>query len=505
MKKKILLNIFFLGSSQVMASVLAIVYAAVVPTYLGPTNFGFLTLLGALVGIISVISNFGTRLFIVREIASNEEKGVGLIGPALLTNALLSVVCWIVVITFLLLTDKDTTFLTVAIIVGITNILIALSNPLNAALQGIDKMHFSFVSVLVEKGFGTLLVVLVAIFDLGIIYVVGVDLLLAFTMIPLILWWATRHFKIQLTKNYQLYKYLLKGGLAFFIVDIAFNIYVNLDSVLLSFFTNDTVVGYYGVPTRLFGTLLTAPSIVASAVLPSLSRLNGDNNQKSTAKNLERLTIQFFICLSIPMAVGTTVIAEPLIRDIYGSQFNESISPMILLAWTCVPTYLGMALFQVLAGQGLQGRWTKMMGLAGVVNLLLNVFFIPFFQHTQSNGAIGAALSLLLTEVVIGLFGIRQIEPGIINGQIYLSFLKSLLAAAIMGVVIFPLQHTFILLPVVLGGIVYGLLIVWFFNLSGFIKKAFVELPRNLRKVTAGKQELNVEEQPKEEESYNKI
>ena len=45
--------------------------------------------------------------------------------------------------------------------------------------------------------------------------------------------------------------------------------------------------------------------------------------------------------------------------------------------------------------------WTKMMVLASIINPLINFFLIPYFQRTQGNGAIGASIAMVITELVL--------------------------------------------------------------------------------------------------------
>jgi Na+-driven multidrug efflux pump len=74
---------------------------------------------------------------------------------------------------------------------------------------------------------------------------------------------------------------------------------------------------------------------------------------------------------------------------------------LVLLALTIPPTYMNILLSQVLVAMGRQGTWTKVMAATVVVNPLLNLALIPLTQDAFGNGAIGAAISLLLTELLV--------------------------------------------------------------------------------------------------------
>jgi O-antigen/teichoic acid export membrane protein len=53
-----------------------------------------------------------------------------------------------------------------------------------------------------------------------------------------------------------------------------------------------------------------------------------------------------------------------------------------------------------------QASWTWVMAVTTIINPLFNLALIPLTQNRYGNGAIGAAISLLLTEIVVVAAGI---------------------------------------------------------------------------------------------------
>jgi O-antigen/teichoic acid export membrane protein len=75
--------------------------------------------------------------------------------------------------------------------------------------------------------------------------------------------------------------------------------------------------------------------------------------------------------------------------------------PVMVILGLCIPPmYLNIMLAQVLIAMNRQVVWTWVMAATTVVNPLFNIGLIPWTQHHYGNGAIGAAISLLLTEFV---------------------------------------------------------------------------------------------------------
>lgn len=482
-RRKIALNILFLGGSQGVTWVLTSIYVLVIPRYLGPAGMGTLALMMAISSVVYVIANVGTRLYILREMARDPEKAKTLVGPAIILNIILGILCWAAVaIVMNVVNESDNTKL-VMYIFGAASILNVAISPLQAALQGMEKMHYSLYEALIQKGLGTLIALILAALNFGIILVAATELITIIPLVVLYVWWYSKHGQTNFRVGRDVYKLLIKGGLSFFIVEISFNVYLYLDAILLSTFTDEKIVGYYSVPTRLFGALMIIPLVVSRAILPTLSRLAV--NVENEMQDMSRKTLNFLICVSLPIAVGSTVMAEPIINFFYQSEFAPSIPIMIILGWTIVPTYLGIGLFQVLTAQDRQGGWTKLMVMAVFVNFILNIILIPYFQSSSANGGIGAALALLLTELLIGVFGLRMVGKEVTNWRFAIDGLKSLGAAGLMGGLIWPLRDAPLFVPIIAGMLIYGVGMVVFgllplsylraaFGLAGRLKQKFM-------------------------------
>jgi O-antigen/teichoic acid export membrane protein len=94
-----------------------------------------------------------------------------------------------------------------------------------------------------------------------------------------------------------------------------------------------------------------------------------------------------------------------LVHTIYGPAFGPAVPALIILA-CCIPSgYLNIILGQVLIAAKRQTVWSFVMIGAAVINPLMNLALIPATESRYHNGAIGAAISLLLTEALMTIVG----------------------------------------------------------------------------------------------------
>jgi Na+-driven multidrug efflux pump len=108
---------------------------------------------------------------------------------------------------------------------------------------------------------------------------------------------------------------------------------------------------------------------------------------------------------------------------------------MIILA-ICIPAiYLNIILASVLLAAKRQVVWTVVMAGAAVANPLFNLVLIPVTEQRYHNGAIGAAISLVLTEVLMDVIGFFLVGRHVFDGRmIKRCSLVVLASAAMVGV-----------------------------------------------------------------------
>jgi O-antigen/teichoic acid export membrane protein len=87
---------------------------------------------------------------------------------------------------------------------------------------------------------------------------------------------------------------------------------------------------------------------------------------------------------------------------------------------------------QVLVAANRQLAWTKVMVGAAIVNPLINLGLIQLAQSRWHNGAVGAALALLATELGMSVAAI-VLMPRVLTTRSWLRVLRSAVATAVMG------------------------------------------------------------------------
>jgi hypothetical protein len=89
------------------------------------------------------------------------------------------------------------------------------------------------------------------------------------------------------------------------------------------------------------------------------------------------------------------------------------------------------------------------------LNPAVNLILISLTQSHFDNGAIGAAITTVLTELFMLAVGLRLLRGSVFGGEDLVFALRCLAACLLMAAVIWPFRHVFLPFPVMLGAGAY--------------------------------------------------
>jgi O-antigen/teichoic acid export membrane protein len=195
---------------------------------------------------------------------------------------------------------------------------------------------------------------------------------------------------------------------------------------------------------------------VTTAVFPALSRTM--HVDAGGSAELAGRSFRLLATLSLPMSVGLALVAGNLVTTVYGAWFAPAGLPLALLALSLPAVYVATLVNGFIIAADRQVQWTVLMGAMCVLNLVVNLFAIPYFHARYGNGAMGAALALLATDCATGAAGLallpRSLRPAV--RATLGSVLAAAVATAAMAAVVWPLRGLFLPVPILAGVVVFA-------------------------------------------------
>ena len=164
----------------------------------------------------------------------------------------------------------------------------------------------------------------------------------------------------------------------------------------------------------------TITGFVFVAIIDSVRPLIFESRKKSKEefeKNLVRL-YSAIIFLSLAQSVFMTLLAEPIIKILYGSAYLSSVSLLRLVVWFTTFSYMGSVRNIWILSEGKQ-KYLWLVNLMGAsLNILLNALTIPYW------GAMGAAAASLVTQFFTNVITGIIIRPISYNNRLILRSLN---------------------------------------------------------------------------------
>lgn len=256
----------------------------------------------------------------------------------------------------------------------------------------------------------------------------------------------------------------------------------HIDILFLRILTGNQATGYYRAALVIAELLWFVPNALQTILLHSSSELWSENHRDQIT-NLSSKTTRYNLSLVLLLAIGLGALAGDLLPLYFGSEFEASVLPLVIL----LPGVLGFAIarpiFAIGQGKGELRILIFATGTAAVINLVLNLLLIPSYGSFGAAAATSIGYGLM---VVFHTLAARQIGFDPIHD---LRLGRISIVATISAVVIFGIARV-IESPVVslivvppLGFVVYSALT---FRLGVVtteeIKPFTSRLPESLRK-----------------------
>jgi O-antigen/teichoic acid export membrane protein len=161
-----------------------------------------------------------------------------------------------------------------------------------------------------------------------------------------------------------------------------------IDTILIQGYLGATNVAWYGLAYKIYGVLLQPAYYYVNSIFPFLSA------KGSEKRRLFGWSAAIMVGASILLVGGTYVMAPVMIYTLGGVDFEPAILILRILILASVFSYAGHLLGFTLISLGGQKEMLKIGVVAIVLNLLMNMVFIPTY------GVLAAAWVTVLTEAV---------------------------------------------------------------------------------------------------------
>ena len=174
-------------------------------------------------------------------------------------------------------------------------------------------------------------------------------------------------------------------------------VYLKIDLVMLGQMIDQAEVGIYSTAARISEMWYFVPVAISTAIFPSLIQSRINLGREVYRVRTQRL-YDFFVCVSLAIAVGVALSADVIVRLLFGEQYARAGGILAIHVWAGVFIFLREALGRWFITEDLLSFAFISNGLGALVNVILNLLLIPRYAAT------GAAVATVISYASAGYF-----------------------------------------------------------------------------------------------------
>lgn len=421
---------------------------------LGEAGLGQYASVTAFVGMFGVFFELGLAQYVQRSIAQDRSKTQELFWNLVALRLILACGGVVAITSLAMLLGYEPHLQLGILLYSLTFLLAALLMPLTTLLAANERFDLvatvQVLNQLVTIGVGLFFLLTGAGF-LALVYT-------GFVAMPAqiaVAVWAVRRYRmgpLPLRIEPHTWNGFLRASLPFGITSLALTFNFHADTVILGMFHNDAVVGWYNAAYRLVFNLVSLSGSFLAVITPSLAREH--RADPARVRSWTRASIRGLALPALPIAVGVSLLAQPIVQLLYGEPFAPAGLVLAIICWD-VPLLLFTALCgNITAAVELERPAARIYLISAALNLVLNLALIPLF------GMYAAAAITVVTDLVSAWLFFRLLSQRMQIEGLGRALLRTAAAAALMGVAVWLARPLPLPLVVAVGALTYGGLVL---------------------------------------------
>lgn len=401
-------NTSWLFAEKIFRMIVGLFVGIWVARYLGPEQYGLLTYAHSFVGLFVAFATLGLDGIVVRELVKDESRRDELLGTAFGLKIIGTFLVLLFLAVAIHFTSNDSYTNTLVFIIASATI-----------FQSFNVIDMYFQSKVLSK-----YVVYANVLVLFVTSIVKIALILNEASLIWFVWVAL--FNSSLLALGYVYFYLhnklsisswkfkkdvavglLKDSWPLILSGLVISIYMKIDQVMIKEMSDSGAVGQYAAAIRLSEAWYFLPMVITSSLFPAII------NAKKVSEELYYARLQklydLIVWMAIAIALPMTFLSDWAVNFLYGEQYNQAGSVLMIHIWAGVFVFLGVASGKWLLSENLQIFSTINTTIGAVVNIYLNYILIPKI------GIEGAAWATLVSYFIAAYLSLLFWKPTRVN------------------------------------------------------------------------------------------
>jgi O-antigen/teichoic acid export membrane protein len=454
--KKVIKNSLWLFVQPLIFNIISIFVVGYIARTLGKEDYGKFLFAFAFVAMFAPFGNMGSRAIAVRVIAEDRSRGKIFLGKVFVYRLFFILLASGAILIVINLLDYPSATRAVVYIATVALVLNTVSSIPQDAFQAYENMQYISYMNFVTGAFITVLSVVVLFAGYRLIAITSVYMLGSLLGCIVGVYYLFRKGLVPTAEiDFSVWKQIFLEGSVFFYPALFGTIGMRIGVVLLSKMAGDASVGVYGAANNLVERVNVIPDSICTAFFPAMAL--AFKNSKSDARDLYQKIFLYLFLIGLPIAVGSTILARPIIHLIYGDIYAPSAFILQILAWAMFLTFLSVLQGWTLGAIHEEKKAAIVSFSTTSFFILLNVVMIPYLRE------IGVALSSVMSAVLSLIFSTFFIRKHLTKRLIKLDILlRVLVANFVMGILVYLFRELNVILNIAIAAVVYACVLLLF-------------------------------------------
>ncbi|MCO5250154.1 MAG: flippase [Candidatus Kapabacteria bacterium] len=421
---QIVKNILSMGTAELSAKGLAVIYTLYLISTIGPESNGALSFAKSIVQYFFIIVMLGFDQAGIRDVARNQALLPKYVGSILMLRIALAILGYIgiIITTHIIDSFSPIADVTKRMIYIYGFLLFGQATLLTWVYMAVEKMHILAIRSLV-LGILNLVGIMVFVKSESDVEIAIIIITISFMVNSI---WMFIHYKstfgklsFSFDKSFilSLFRQSFSIGLIFLIATM----YNNIDITMLGIIKDERETGIFAAAHQLLAFLILPTLILQGAFFPKFSRATNFEERDKVISIFSRINFLLgsFIALNL-------FLYSDLIVVLLGTQYAESSGALKILSVTIFLQYIVVNYFQPLISWKYEDKVIKATLIGLTLNVIVNMILIPIY------GLYGAAIATIFSELSVLTMMLILFRK--VHGNLYLPNLAKAFVATLIGV-----------------------------------------------------------------------
>lgn len=396
---RVVKNAGWIMSGRIIQMLINLVVGLITARYLGPSNYGLINYAAAYTAFFASVCTLGINSVIVRELVEAPDEAGKIIGTSLGLRAVSSLLSMMTIIGISFVVDAGETTTQLVVALSSISVVFQIFEIFNYWFQSKLQSKITTVATLAAYAITAVYKIILLIMQRPVEYfalATSVD----YIILAVILFGCYRHYGgggLAFSKTYA--TSLLGKSYHFILPGLMVAIYGQTDKIMLKHMISEAELGYYSTAASLCNCWCFVLSAIISSMYPVIIEAFKNSKEDFDRKNKMLYAIVFYTSACVSLML--TLFGRFAISLLYGEAYIPAANPLKIITWYTAFSYLGVARDVWIVCMEKQ-KYLKYIYLsAAVVNVILNMAFIPLWG---ASGAAVASLAAQMATIVVPFF-----------------------------------------------------------------------------------------------------